>query len=115
MQVVHVLLCSNLLTSQLVQAQVTERLDVLHRGVGVYQEGIVLLLPADTLLGPLFGGQMHRRLLWVEPAYLDSPFVQDHAFLLGILRRNAVAVMHHALLVGPAVGNALVVAVSRAR
>src|SRR5205823_1695829 len=48
-----------------------------------------------------------RRLLRLQAPDLHALTVEDGTFLGGVLRRNVVTVVHHALLIDPAVGDAL--------
>src|SRR5213082_2090331 len=57
-------------------------------------------------LARLHGGLL-RRLLRLEAPDLHALTVEDGAFLGGVLGRNVVTVVHHALLIDPAVGDAL--------
>ncbi len=95
------------LTSELIEPQVPQRLDVLDRGVGGDQEGVVLaLLHLRLALARIRSGLL-RRLLRLEAPDLHTLSVEDGAFLVGVLRRNVVTVVHHALLIDPAVGDPL--------
>ena len=60
------------------------------------------------LLAPRFLGNLAGALLRIQASDLDAFAVEIGAFFLGVLRRNAVAVMDDSLLVDPAVDGFIV-------
>jgi hypothetical protein len=74
----------------------------------VDQKCIVLLLLHQSLAGTARRGLLLRALGSIEMTDLDALIVENVAILARVLRWNVVAVVHDALLIDPAIGDALV-------
>src|SRR3984957_21117489 len=72
----------------------------------------MLLLAFLFLLAPRLLGDLSGALLRIKAPNLDSFAVEDRAFLLGVLRRDAIAVVHDPLIVHPAIDRLSILIVS---
>ncbi len=67
----------------------------------------MLFLFQQVVTSAGFGGELLRGLLRVEVSDFHTLAVENRALLLDVLRRNAVAVVNDALLIGPPKSDAL--------
>src|SRR5581483_1175771 len=115
LQALYILPGRGLLRLDLRQALVAQRLDVLHRGIGAEEEIVVLLLRGLPLVRAGLRRQLPGRLLRIDVSDRHTLTVQDLPAVAGVLRRNAVAIVDDAMLVDPAVSDALVTALRPSR
>ena len=100
-----------MLSGEFRKTSIAQVFDVFRRRVGRQQETVVLFQARRFLLASRLLGDLSGALLRIQAPNLDSFAVENRAFLLGVLRRDTIAVVHDPLLVDPAIDGLTVLVV----